>query len=68
MPHCRRSGWSHGRQCVTPLHLLVVQFARIRSLMIYVGAPSGDTCRALQGYAIRARGTDPRPNTPLPVG
>eukprot|EP00966_Prymnesium_polylepis_P205425 4760360-Prymnesium_polylepis.1 len=26
------------------------------------------TCRALQGYDAGTRGTDPRPNTPLPVG
>jgi hypothetical protein len=34
----------------------------------YMCVPRVGTCRALQGYDIRARGTDPRPNIPLPVG
>eukprot|EP00966_Prymnesium_polylepis_P157845 3647863-Prymnesium_polylepis.1 len=35
---------------------------------LYMWVPRVGTCRALQGYAILARGTDPRPNAPLPVG
>eukprot|EP00966_Prymnesium_polylepis_P228010 5276277-Prymnesium_polylepis.1 len=35
---------------------------------IYMWLPRVGTCRALQGYDDGTRGTDPRPNTPLPVG
>eukprot|EP00966_Prymnesium_polylepis_P042993 998932-Prymnesium_polylepis.1 len=31
------------------------------------GCPEWGLCRALQGYDIRARGTDPRPNAPPPA-
>eukprot|EP00966_Prymnesium_polylepis_P252797 5843607-Prymnesium_polylepis.1 len=39
-----------------------------RHTCFYMWVPRVGTCRALQEYDIRARGTDPRPNTPLPVG